>query len=65
VRFIHLYLTAYFLLLAGAVFALWQAQVLQRMPGEWIGLSLLVAVSLGILLGVLSVKPAVPASVPD
>ena len=39
VRFIHLYLAVYFLLIAGAVFALWQAQVLQRMPGEWVGLS--------------------------
>jgi hypothetical protein len=58
VRFIHFYLAAYFLLIAGAVFALWRAQALQRLPAEWVGLSLLLAVSLGILLAVLSSRPA-------
>jgi hypothetical protein len=58
VRFIHLYLAVYFLLIAGAVFALWRAQALQRMSGEWVGLSLIVAVSLGILLAVLSSRPS-------
>jgi hypothetical protein len=58
VRVIHLYLAVYFLLIAGALFSMWQAQVLQRMPGEWVGLSVLVSVSLGILLGLLSSRPA-------
>jgi hypothetical protein len=58
VRFIHIYLTVYFLLIAGAVFALWQAQVLQRLPGEWVGLSVLVAISLGGLLAFLSSRPS-------
>ena len=57
-RFIHLYLVVYFLLVAGALFALWQAQVLQQMPGEWVGLFVLIALSLGILLAVLSWRPA-------
>jgi len=58
VRFIHLYLSVYFLLIAGAVFALWRAQVLQRMPGEWVGLSVLISVSLGVLLAVFSSRPS-------
>jgi hypothetical protein len=58
VRFIHLYLAVYFLLVAGALFALWQAQVLQRMPGEWVALFVLVALSLGMLLAFLSWRPA-------
>ena len=61
-RFIHLYLAVYFLLIAGAVFALWQAQVLQRMSGEWVGLSVLVSVSLGVLLAVLSSRPSSPSA---
>jgi uncharacterized membrane protein YraQ (UPF0718 family) len=58
VRLIHFYLAVYFLLVAGAVLSLWQAQVLQRMPGEWVGLSVLVAISLGVLLAFLSHRPA-------
>ena len=58
VRFIHLYLGIYFLLIAGAGATLWRADVLQRMPREWVGFSLVVAVSLGILLAVLSLQPA-------
>jgi hypothetical protein len=57
VRFIHLYLAVYFLLVAGALVALWQAQVLQRMPGQWVGLFVLVSLSLGIILAVLSWSP--------
>jgi hypothetical protein len=61
VRLIHIYLALYFLLIAGAVFALWQAEVLQRLPGEWVGLSVLVSISLGVLHAFLSSRPpAVP-----
>jgi hypothetical protein len=58
VRFIHLYLVVYFLLIGGALLALWRAQVLQHVPGEWVGLSVLISVSLGLLLAFLSSRPA-------
>jgi hypothetical protein len=58
VRFIYFYLVIYFALIAGAVYALWRAQVLQRMPSEWVGLSVVVSVSLGLLLALLSYRPA-------
>jgi hypothetical protein len=65
VRFIHVYLAVYFLLIAGAVFALWQAQVLQRMSGEWVGLSILISVSLGVLLAILSSRPSLAPPIRD
>jgi len=57
VRFIHVYLVFYFALIAGALVASWQAQVLQRIPSTWVGLAVLVSVSLGLLLAILSSRP--------
>jgi hypothetical protein len=56
-RFIHLYLIGYFILLAGAGLALWQAGALARMPPIWLLISLIIAVGLGILLAATSVRP--------
>jgi len=56
-RFIHLYLIGYFVLVIGAGLALWQAGVLQRMPAIWVFISFLIVVGLGILLAVTSVRP--------
>ena len=61
-RFIHLYLVGYFVLVLGAVLALWQAGVLGQMGGMWIAIGLLVAVGLGIMLAVTSGKPTVTRS---
>lgn len=55
-RFIHLYLIGYFVLLIGAGLALWQAGVLQRIPAIWLLISAVIAVGLGIVLAVSSVR---------
>ena len=59
-RFVHLYLIGYFVLVAGAVLALWQAGVLRRIGFEWISIGLIIAVGLGIMLAVTSGKPTIP-----
>ena len=56
-RFIHLYLIGYFVLILGAGLALWQAGVLGRIPGIWILISAIVVAGLGIVLAVTSVRP--------
>lgn len=53
-RFLTLYLVGYFLLLVGAVLALWQAGVLKEIPGVWLGIAAIIAVGFGIMLAVAS-----------
>ena len=53
-RFLKLYLVGYFLLLVGAVLALWQAGVLKEIPGVWLGIAAVVAIGFGIMLAVAS-----------
>ena len=55
----RLYLIGYFILLAGAVLALWQSGILRQIPGIWLAIGLIVAVGLGILLAVSSTTPVV------
>jgi hypothetical protein len=55
-RFIHLYLIGYFVLVVGAGLALWQAGLLQRVSAIWVLISALVVIGLGILLAVTSVR---------
>jgi hypothetical protein len=55
-RFIHLYLIGYFILVLGAGLALWQAGVLARISGIWIAISALIVIGLGIMLAVTSSK---------
>jgi hypothetical protein len=57
VRFIHLYLVGYFVLLIGAGLALWRAGVLIRIPGIWLLIGALIAVGLGLILAVTSIRP--------
>src|SRR3954449_6634659 len=56
-RFIHLYLIGYFVLVVGAVLALWQAGVLARVSGSWLAISMLIVFGLGIMLAVTAAKP--------
>ena len=56
-RFIHLYLIGYFILVLGAALALWQAGAFSRMPAIWILISAIVVVGLGIVLAVTSARP--------
>ena len=56
-RFIHLSLIGYFILIIGAGLALWQAGVLARISGIWIVISAVILTGLGIVLAVTSGKP--------
>jgi hypothetical protein len=56
-RFVHLYLVGYFVLVFGAGLALWQAGVLARISPIWLFISAVIVVGLGIVLAVTSVRP--------
>ena len=56
-RFIHLYLIGYFVLVFGAGLALWQAGVVQHVSPAWLGISALIVIGLGIILAVTSTRP--------
>ena len=58
-RFIHLFLVGYFVLVMGIALALWQIGVLSRVAPIWIGIVVLVAIGMGIMLSVSSGKPTV------
>ncbi len=53
-RFLHLYLIAYFVLVFGAALALWQAGVLARVPALWVVVAGIIVVGLGLLLALTS-----------
>jgi len=56
-RFIHLYMIGYFVLVIGAGLALWEAGVLHRISPIWVLIGSLIVIGLGILLAVTSVRP--------
>jgi hypothetical protein len=56
-RFIHLFLAGYFILMLGVGLALWQTGVLGRVAPIWIGVGVLVVIGLGIMMSVFSGKP--------
>jgi hypothetical protein len=58
-RFIHLFLIGYFIVIVGVCLALWQSGILSRIPPIWIGIGGIVAVGLGIMLAVTSGKPTI------
>jgi hypothetical protein len=58
-RFIHLFLIGYFIVIVGVGLALWQIGVLARVAPIWMGIAAIVAVGLGIMLSVSSGKPTV------
>jgi len=58
-RFIHLYLIGYFVLVIGAVLALWRAHVLAHVGGVWIAIGVIIALGLGIMLAVSAGKPTI------
>ena len=55
----RLYLIGYFILLAGAVLALWQSGILRQISVVWLGIGLIIAIGLGVLLAVSSTTPVV------
>jgi len=56
-RFVNIYLVGYFLLIIGALAALWYGGVLKSVSPVWILIGLVVAVGLGIMLSVSAGKP--------
>jgi hypothetical protein len=58
-RFLNMYLIGYFVLLIGAVAALWYGGVLRNVSPVWVIIGLVVAVGLGIMLSVTSGKPEI------
>jgi len=58
-RFLKIYLIGYFMLLLGAVWALWQSRILQQIPAVWLVIGAVIAIGLGIMLAVASSRPGV------
>ena len=58
-RFINMYLVGYFILLIGAVAALWYGGVLSHVSPVWVVIGLVIAVGLGIMLSVSGGKPEI------
>jgi hypothetical protein len=58
-KYLKLYLVGYFVLLVGAGLALWQAGVLDDIPGMWLTIGIIIAVGFGIMLAVASSPRAV------
>jgi hypothetical protein len=58
-KFMRLYLIGYFILLFGALLALWQAGILRQISGEWLAIGLVIAVGLGVVLAVSSAGPII------
>jgi len=58
-RFVNIYLTGYFLLILGALAALWYGGVLTQIPAGWLLIGLVIAFGLGIMLAVSAGKPEI------
>jgi hypothetical protein len=58
-RFVHLYLIGYCVLMLGAIMALWKSGVLRQIPAVWLVIGLVIAVGLGIMLSVAAGKPEI------
>jgi len=58
-KFIHLFLVGYFVLLVGVGLALWQSGVLKSISPIWIFIGIVVAVGIGIMAAVSSGKPEI------
>jgi hypothetical protein len=58
-KFIHLFMVGYFVLVVGVALGLWQSGVLARVSPIWILIGVIVAVGVGIMTSVSSGKPAV------
>ena len=58
-RFVNIYLIGYFLLVIGALMALWYGGVLRQISAMWIVIGLVIAAGLGVMLAVSSGKPEI------
>ena len=58
-RFVHLYLVGYFILIGGALAALWYGGVLQQISAAWVAIALVIAAGLGVMLAISAGKPEI------
>jgi hypothetical protein len=58
-RFVNIYLIGYFLLVLGALAALWYGGVLRQMSAMWVLIGLVIAIGLGIMLAISAGKPEI------
>ena len=58
-RFVHVFLIGYVLLVIGALWALWYGGVLQRVSPVWILISLVIAAGVGVMLSITAGKPEI------
>ena len=58
-RFVNIYLIGYFLLVIGALGALWYGGVLRHIPAAWVIIGLVIAFGLGIMLAISAGKPEI------
>jgi hypothetical protein len=64
-KFMKVYLIGYFILLVGALLALWQAGMLDEIPTAWLLIGGVIAVGLGIMLAVVSAPRTVTTTTRD
>jgi hypothetical protein len=58
-RYVHIYLIGYFILVLGALAALWYGGVLQQLSATWIVIGIVIAAGLGIMLAISAGKPEI------
>ena len=51
-RFVNIYLIGYFILILGALAALWYGGVLRQLSPGWVLIGLVIAIGLGIMLAI-------------
>jgi hypothetical protein len=56
-KFIHLFLVGYFVLIVGVALALWQTGVLSRVSPIWTAIGVILAAGIGIMMSVSAGKP--------
>jgi hypothetical protein len=56
-RFVNVYLFGYFLLVVGALLALWYGGVLEHVSAVWIIIGVVIAAGLGVMLSISAGKP--------
>jgi hypothetical protein len=58
-RFVNIYLIGYFILVLGALAALWYGGVLRHISAVWVLIGLVIAIGLGIMLAISAGKPEI------
>ena len=58
-RYVNIYLIGYFVLIMGALAALWYGGALSQISPVWVIIGLVIAIGLGIMLSVSAGKPEI------